>query len=97
MTLPFPISTQLRVSGLETQVLRETADDRAVTNLVLRAEPNCAFDHGMRSHDRVRADLRLAADAGVGPDFHVFAQLRAGLDNCGRMNLHSTPISLKLK
>ena len=97
MTLPFPISTQLRVPGLETQVLRQTADDRAVTNLVLRAEADVPFDHGVRLHDRARPDLRLAADAGVGPDFHVFAQLRAGLDNCGRMNLHSTPISLKLK
>ena len=32
-----------------------------------------------------------------GADFHVLGETGVGIDQCGRMNLHSTPASLKLK
>ena len=86
-----------RCARLETQILRPRADDRAVANLVRRTQSDRAFNDGMRLHDRARADFHLRADAGVGSDLHLLAEPRRRIDHRGRMNFHSTPISLKLK
>ncbi len=34
---------------------------------------------------------------GVGADLHLLAETGAGIDDRGRVDLHSTPVSLKLK
>jgi hypothetical protein len=39
----------------------------------------------------------LRTDNGIRPDLDIAADLRARIDNCRRMNFHSTPASLKLK
>jgi hypothetical protein len=39
----------------------------------------------------------FAADTCVRSDFHVVAELRMPIDDGGRMNFQSTPVSLKLK
>ena len=52
------------------------------------AEPNQPIEHGMRLHDRARADFHLVADAGVGADLDILGQPRRGLDDRRRMNLH---------
>src|SRR6266446_8096624 len=83
--------------GVEAQILRKTADDRAVPDKITRAEPDRAFDHGLRLHHRAGADFHLIADAGIGAHFHLLGQSRTGTNERGRMNVHSRPVSLKLK
>lgn len=83
---------------LETQVLWPAADDRAVSDSIVFAEPDSAFDDSVRLYDGTRTDFHFAADARVGTNLDSLTQMRASLDECSRMNpIHSAPISLKLK
>ncbi len=83
--------------GLETEILRRATDERTVSNLVIRPQANHAFDHGVRLDDSARSDFHFTADARKRPDLDVIAEACAGIDQGGGMDLHSTPVSLKLK
>ena len=43
------------------------------------------------------ADFHLGTDAAEGANFHILGETGVGIDQGGRMNLHKTPASLKLK
>src|SRR5438270_1704700 len=83
--------------AFETQILRRRADDRPVADQVLAPDLHRAFDDGVCLHDGVIADHSFRSDDGMRPDLDVCAELRARIDNCVRVNLQSTPASLKLK
>ena len=62
------------------------------------------FDRDITIQLRVARPIDLAhstfadlGDDGIRPDLDIAADLRARIDNCRRMNFHSTPASLKLK
>jgi hypothetical protein len=83
--------------GLETEILRRAADDRAVSDVIIRAQTDGTFDHGMRLDNGARSDFHFTTDAGKGSDLDAVMKTRAWVDNSRRVNFHSTPVSLKLK
>src|SRR5437762_10113482 len=81
----------------ETQILRPTADDRAVTDHVARTNSHRTVNYRVGLHDRAPAKGHFAANTGIRSDLNLITELRPRIDDRGRMNFHSMPASLKLK
>src|ERR1700693_2685018 len=58
---------------------------------VFAAEYCMAFDHAGRANSRARTNLYMRADDRVRTDFDGFVELRARLDDRGRVNLAHAP------
>jgi hypothetical protein len=83
--------------SLESQILRYRPQDRSVADKIAGPHLYRSFDDHVRLDDALIPDDRALTDDRIGTDLHLSADLGARLDNRGRMNLHSTPASLKLK
>src|SRR5438105_7962181 len=83
--------------GRKRKVLRRRADDCAVSDEIAGAYYDLSFKNRVRLNNRSISDSYLRANHCEGTDFHVLGDLRVWIDNCRRMDFHSTPASLKLK
>src|SRR5262249_8434516 len=79
------------------QVLRRRPDNRSVVDRVVRADCDVSFDHNMRRDYRSGTDHNVRANHSIGANYNIRSDVRAWIDDCSRMNFHSTPASLKLK
>jgi len=82
---------------LKTQVLRRSTDDRTVPDKIAGAYSHRPFDDYVRLDDALLANNNFRPNYCVWPDLYIRAELRPLVDNCGLVNFHSTPASLKLK
>src|SRR3977135_3296536 len=82
---------------IETQILRDSADDCAVTNKIPGAHFHRSFDDDMGLDRPLLANHRAATDYGIRTNYNIRSELRGRIDDRCRMNLHRTPASLKLK
>ena len=83
--------------GRKTQVLGRASNDCAVGDKISGTDPDCAFDHDLRLHNRPRTNFDLVANKGIGANLDVISETSTWTNDRRRMNLQSTPASLKLK
>ncbi len=76
-----------RVFALELQVLRIGAQNRALGDKALTADPCVSLDIHVRPDDRLRFDRHVRTDYRVGADVYPLPQLRPRIDDCRRVNL----------
>jgi hypothetical protein len=81
----------------ERKILRRGANDRAVPNEIAGADRDISLNDNVRLHDCVIADDCSRPDYREWTDLDIGSDLGVGIDKCRRMNLQSTPASLKLK
>ena len=81
----------------ESEILRRCADNSAVADKVLRAEDGRALQNCVGLNHASRAKPDSFSDHCVRADLDVFGQFRFAINDGGRMNLHNTPASRKLK
>lgn len=73
------------------------ADDRARSNEIAGPDRDISFQNDMRLNDIVVAQNNFRTDDRVRSNFDIAAELRGRIDDGCRMDLQSTPASLKLK
>lgn len=95
--VPFADSDAATHDWIEIQVLRRRSDDGAVPDQVLRSDLHFAFEHNVRLQRAAGGDCHSRADDRVGADGNILRDSRRRIDDRCRMNLQSTPASLKLK
>ena len=83
--------------GRERQILWSRSDDATRSDKVPAADRDGSFKHGVRLDDSSSPNGDVRTDHHVRSDFRVGCYLRPRIDDCGWMNVHSTPASLKLK
>src|SRR5262245_59211628 len=83
--------------GIEGEILWWRPDDGAMTHEIVLAHFHFAFDDDMGTNDRMGANHGLRANHGIGTDYDIGTEPGFRIDNCGGMDLHNTPASLKLK
>jgi hypothetical protein len=81
----------------ERKVLRRRANNGAMSNKIARADRDISLYDNVRLHDCVATDNGLWPDYREWTDLDIGSDLSTGIDKCRRMNLQSTPASLKLK
>jgi hypothetical protein len=82
---------------LGSKILRKPADNRPVPNRIPCADPNGAFDHGVRANDCPSSNHNVRPDDRECANLYVVREHRARFDyGCG-VDLHNAPASLKLK
>ena len=81
----------------ERKILRWRANNRALSDEIASANHDISFNDNVRTQDSAPTDDRLRPDYREWTDLDVGSDLGIGIDKCGRMNLQSTPASLKLK
>jgi hypothetical protein len=81
----------------ERKVLRRRANNGAMSNKIARADRDISLYDNVRLYDCVVTDNGLRPDYREWTDLDIGSDLRIGIDKCRRMNLQSTPASLKLK
>ncbi len=82
---------------VEPEILGRAANDGAVADECFSPDPHRALDHHMGAKHDFVAQNRLRPDDRKRPDFHVRAERSARLHDGGRVHLHNTPASRKLK
>jgi len=81
----------------ERKILRRRANNRALSDEITSANHDISLNDNVRVHDGLITNHRLRPDYRERTDLNIGAELRARIDNRRRMNLQSTPASLKLK
>jgi hypothetical protein len=81
----------------ERKILRRRADNRSISDEIAGADRDISLNHNVRLHDCPITDGRLRTDHRERSDLDIGSNLRVGIDKGCRMNLQSTPASLKLK
>src|SRR5690606_3843331 len=69
-------------------VLRRGAERAELENFVVAPDAGMPLDHDMRPDARAVADLDMLSDDRIRPDFDVSTELRARMNDGGRMNHH---------
>jgi len=79
------------------KILGRRANNRAVSDKIACADRHIAFNDHVRLRDRFITDYHLWPDCRKRPDLDIGADSCAGIHKSRRVNLQSTPASLKLK
>ncbi len=74
------------------EILRGAAEDRPVPDAHVLGQAHVALEPGARTDPAAVADADLVAHDHPRSDLHPLAELRGGVDDCGRVNDGPSPV-----